>query len=220
VSVKLYSGSQAAGTPVQTLTGNGPGAGWQATAAALSPGAYTVQASQVDDSGNEGLSAPHTFTVVAPPGGGGSGGGPPPGATNGDDVLNGTPGPDLICGLFGNDTINGLAGNDTLFGDACSKKASIAKALKDGNDRLNGGAGNDKLDGGAGNDSLSGGAGNDKLKGGSGKNSYSAGPGNDSVNAANGVKETVDCGAGKKDSVTADRKDRLRGCEKVHRRGH
>ena len=230
VSVKLYSGSEASGAPVQTLTGTGTEGNWQATATALEPGTYSAQASAGDGAGNDGLSAAHAFTVLAPPAGPGpsppGGGGPPSGvavpplgATDGDDVLNGTPLADLICGLFGNDTINGLAGNDTLYGDACSKKAGIAQALPDGNDRLNGGAGNDKLYGAGGADVLSGSAGNDSLVGGRGKNSYSGGAGNDTVNAANGVRERVNCGAGKKDRVTADRKDRLRGCERVRRRG-
>jgi Ca2+-binding RTX toxin-like protein len=149
------------------------------------------------------------------------------GPTNGDDVLTGTPGPDVICGLFGNDTINGLAGNDTLFGDACNKTAKArAAATTDGKDKLNGGAGNDTLygaggndvlRGGKGNDKLVGGAGNDKLDGGKGKNSYNGGPGNDSIKARNGQRETVNCGPGKRDSATVDRKDRVRGCEKVKR---
>ena len=221
VSVKLYSGGDASGAPVQTLTGSGSGGNWQATAATLEPGTYSAQASAADGAGNEGLSSVHAFTVLAPPGGPGpspGGGEPPPvvGATNGDDLLNGTPGVDLICGLFGNDTINGLAGNDTLYGDACSSKAGVAQ---DGNDRMNGGAGNDRLYGAGGADVLSGASGNDSLVGGKGKNSYSGGAGNDTISAANGVKERINCGAGKKDKVTADRKDKVRGCEKVRRRG-
>lgn len=54
------------------------------------------------------------------------------GATEGDDVLQGTAGDELLAGL---------GGNDSLSGDA-------------GNDRLLGGAGQDTLDGGAGNDVL------------------------------------------------------------------
>ena len=65
---------------MQTLTGSGSGGNWQATAAALAPGAYSAQASAGDGAGNEGLSSVHAFAVLAPVG-----------ATNGDDVLNGTP---------------------------------------------------------------------------------------------------------------------------------
>jgi Ca2+-binding RTX toxin-like protein len=152
----------------------------------------------------------------------------PRGATDGADLLNGTTGPDQICGLLGNDTINGLAGNDTLFGDGCGKrsKAQATGVLKDGNDKVSGGdgdeilfgaGGNDSLNGGKGNDWLFGGRGNDKLTGGPGTNRYEAGAGNDTVSARNGKRETVDCGSGKRDKATVDRRDKVRGCEKVRR---
>jgi phospholipase C len=150
-------------------------------------------------------------------------------ATAGNDVLTGDAGPNVICGLLGNDVLNGLGGNDTLFGDACGAKARAigsAAASTGGNDTLNGGNGNDKLfgaggndtlNGGKGNDKLYGGSGNDKLNGGPGTNSYSGGAGNDTINARNGMKETVDCGPGKKDVATVDKKDKTKGCEKVKR---
>ena len=153
----------------------------------------------------------------------------PGGATAGDDLLNGTAGANTICGLVGDDTINGLGGNDTLFGDACGKKAKwvlSARVTTDGNDTLNGGdgndalygaGGNDRLNGGKGNDRLFGGGGNDTLIGGKGVNTYKAGAGNDTVNARNHKKETIDCGAGKKDRATLDKTDRAKGCEKVKR---
>ena len=152
-----------------------------------------------------------------------------PAGSNANDRLTGTAGADNICGLFGNDAIDGMGGDDFLFGDACDKKAKLgaAQAGKDGNDKLNGGdgndtlygaGGNDALTGGKGNDRLFGGAGNDKLTGGTGKNTYDAGAGNDNVNARNRVKETVTCGAGKRDVATVDRNDRVKGCEKVRRR--
>jgi Ca2+-binding RTX toxin-like protein len=180
------------------------------------------------------------------PGGQGSVGVVPTGATDGDDVLNGTPGADRLCGLLGNDTLNGLGGNDVLFGDGCDVRARGAgtttggddrlaggdgndtlygAAGKDllgggkGNDRLFGGAGNDTLKGEAGKDALDGGAGNDKLTGGPDKNSPKGGAGNDTINAVNGKKETVDCGSGKRDRATVDRADKVKGCEKVTRRG-
>ena len=165
-------------------------------------------------------------------GGGGSGGGSDPGTPVGTadaDTLDGTDAADRICGLEGNDTINGLGGDDTLFGDLCpptgAKLLMAGGAGKDGNDKLNGGDGNDtlsggggadKLAGGDGNDTLTGGAGNDTLTGGKGTNSYKAGAGKDKVSARNGKRETVDCGAGK-DTATVDKRDRVRGCEKVKR---
>jgi hypothetical protein len=43
-----------------------------------------------------------------------------------------------------------------------------------------------------------------------------AGAGDDRVNAKNGKRETIDCGAGK-DVARADKRDRLKGCEKRKR---
>ena len=154
------------------------------------------------------------------PGGGAQNGGGtnPPVATAGADGLTGTDGADQICGLLGDDTINGLAGADVLFGDACNdRKRPVAAAVKDGNDTLDGGDGDDKLYGAGGNDKLTGGAGNDVLDGGGGTNKYSAGAGNDKVVANNKKRETVDCGKGK-DTATVDKRDKVRGCEKVKRR--
>jgi hypothetical protein len=48
-------------------------------------------------------------------------------------------------------------------------------------------------------------------------NKYSGGAGNDTISARNGKRETVDCGAGKRDKATVDRRDKTRGCEKVRR---
>jgi Ca2+-binding RTX toxin-like protein len=153
----------------------------------------------------------------------------PPQETNGNDTISGNNLANVICGLLGNDTLNGLGGNDTLWGDRCNDKTKsvfATAAVKDGNDVLNGGdgndklygaGGNDKLNGGKGNDKLVGGGGNDKLNGGPGKNSYSGGSGNDTINARNGKKETVDCGSGKKDTATVDKRDKTKGCEKVKR---
>jgi hypothetical protein len=61
------------------------------------------------------------------------------GATNGSDLLVGTPQKDAIAGLNGNDTILGLGANDTLTGGR-------------GNDTLFGGTGNDTLRGNQGRD--------------------------------------------------------------------
>ena len=215
------------GNPVQSVTGAASSGTWSATAGPLAPGTYTVQAEQTDAEGNLGQSATRSFTVVAPP--------PPPlprGPTAGADILTGTSRAETLCGLGGADLISGGAGNDSLFGDACpgGPKGSEGndrirgEAGNDklfgqgGNDTLDGGPGNDALDGGAGRDKLLGGTGNDKLKGGTGKNSYRGGAGNDSIAAANGVVEKIDCGAGKRDSVSADRRDSVRRCERVRRR--
>ena len=53
--------------------------------------------------------------------------------------------------------------------------------------------------------------------GGAGVNVYKGGAGDDTLSAKNGKKETVDCGAGRKDKATVDKVDKVKGCEKVTR---
>jgi Ca2+-binding RTX toxin-like protein len=84
-------------------------------------------------------------------------------------------------------------------------------------DRLLDLGGNDVLIGLAGDDCLSGGTGNDTLKGGPGSDRFDGGAGNDTINSRDQRRETVDCGTGRSDQVTADRVDRLVGCEIVRR---
>jgi Ca2+-binding RTX toxin-like protein len=83
-----------------------------------------------------------------------------------------------------------------------------------GDDALFGGPGADRVVGGSGADYLSGGSGHDRLVGGPGRNRIEGGGGSDSINSANGVRELVDCGFGR-DTVKADRRDMLSGCERV-----
>ncbi|HEX6116592.1 MAG TPA: acetylxylan esterase [Solirubrobacterales bacterium] len=85
------------------------------------------------------------------------------------------------------------------------------------NDRLKGTAGGDRLRGGAGNDKLSGKDGDDCLNGGKGKDRVSAGDGDDTVKARDGKRDRVNCGKGNGDVVSADRRDRVRGCERKRR---
>ena len=75
VTVRVYSGSTAAGTPSQTLTATRAANGSYSIDAStpLAAGVYTAQASQSDSAGNTGLSTSTTFTVTAPPPSGGSG---------------------------------------------------------------------------------------------------------------------------------------------------
>jgi uncharacterized repeat protein (TIGR01451 family) len=124
--------------------------------------------------------------------------------SDGDDLLKGSGADDCLEGGTGDDVLDGGDGNDRLSGSS-------------GRDRLLGGKGNDRLTGGKGNDRLSAGAGNDTLSPGAGHDAIDAGAGNDAINAVDGVRETVDCGSGR-DTVRADRRDRLRHCEKVTRR--
>jgi len=148
-----------------------------------------------------------------PDGGGGTppppgGGTPPPGGgqtPTGPCAVRraGTPRGDTLTGTSAGDLILGLAGNDVLRG-------------RGGDDCLSGGPGRDRLIGGPGADRLDGGRGADRLDGGAGTNRYDAGPGHDVVRARNRRRELVNCGSGR-DRARVDRRDRVRGCERVTR---
>jgi hypothetical protein len=78
--------------------------------------------------------------------------------------------------------------------------------------------GADVLSGTTGSDVLCGAAGADRLTGLGGADVFRAGAGNDVLAARDGVADAVACGPGR-DSVTADRRDRVnRDCEVVRRR--
>jgi Ca2+-binding RTX toxin-like protein len=128
----------------------------------------------------------------------------------GNDILNGRPGDDCLFGGFGSDHLSGSQGDDRILGDDSSR--GIA-----GNDRISGNAGSDLLVGGPGKDRLSGGVGDDRLTGGRGQNLLRGGWGNDRLNGMNGRFDRLNCGPGR-DTVRADRMDRVRGCERVRPR--
>ena len=68
VVVDLYSGTEPSGTPLETLTTTRSGGSWSVDASpALADGPYTVVAHQSDLAGNDGVSAPRTFSVDATP---------------------------------------------------------------------------------------------------------------------------------------------------------
>ena len=67
ITIKIYSGSTATGTAVQTLTATRSGTSWSTTASTLAQGTYTAQATQGDTSGNTGTSNANTFTVDTAP---------------------------------------------------------------------------------------------------------------------------------------------------------
>jgi hypothetical protein len=68
VTITLYKGRKAAGKRYGTANGSVVGSTWSATwPGKLPPGTYTVQVSQTDAVGHIGLSAAHTFRVIAPP---------------------------------------------------------------------------------------------------------------------------------------------------------
>jgi acyl-homoserine-lactone acylase len=99
---------------------------------------------------------------------------------------------DSLRGTEAGDRIKGRGGNDRirgLGGDDCLKGNR-------GRDRVKGGADNDQVTGGRGRDRLRGGAGRDRLK------------------ARGGGRDVVRCGKGR-DKAVVDRRDKVRGCEKV-----
>jgi Ca2+-binding RTX toxin-like protein len=79
---------------------------------------------------------------------------------------------------------------------------------------LAGGTGDDVLWGHAGFDDMSGGAGNDVLRPEGGRDRARAGPGADLIRAAGGRKDNVACGPGR-DKAIVDRRDDVRGCERI-----
>ena len=114
-----------------------------------------------------------------------------------------------VLGMEGDDQITGGAGRDCLEGGP-------------GEDLLSGRRGNDVVLGGPGSDRLAGGSGTDRLIDAppgyafglsSGSNRVAGGPGADVVEVANARRDIVQCGPGR-DRVSADRIDKLRGCER------
>ena len=141
----------------------------------------------------------------------------------GDDCLFGQDGADRLLGSDGVDQLSGGKGNDRLNGG--NGKDALAGGTGDdglaggaGDDSLFGSDGRDRLDGGRGSDRLLGGRGNDTIVTGAGVNAVTAGNGDDTINALNRRPDRIDCGRGRRDSVRADRVDRLRHCERVRRR--
>lgn len=63
VTVNVYSGSTATGTPITTRTVTRTNATWSTTLTNLAQGTYTAQATQSDSSSNTATSAARTFTI-------------------------------------------------------------------------------------------------------------------------------------------------------------
>ena len=83
--------------------------------------------------------------------------------------------------------------------------------------QVNGNARANRLTGTARAERIDGKGGNDRIDGKGGKDVLIGGTGNDTILAADGIAETISCGPGR-DRVTADRTDKLSGCERVTRR--
>jgi hemolysin type calcium-binding protein len=133
-------------------------------------------------------------------------------------TLNGGPGNDTINGAGRNDVLNGGDGNDTIGGqngdDAIEGGAGADKIYGDnGDDAIDGGSGDDTIDGANGSDTIDGGAGQDVISG----DGNIENTGNDRISAADGERDTVQCGFGS-DTVEADKIDAIEGngeCEQV-----
>ncbi len=139
-----------------------------------------------------------------------------------DDVVSGTAFGDTIFGLERSDLLRGLDGDDCLWGGEGADVLDGGNGNDglwggNGRDRLVGGAGNDRLRGGLKRDVLLGGDGDDQLVPGTGQDLVRAGFGNDVIGARDGSRDVIECGPGA-DAVSADKRDRLRGCEQVRRR--
>ncbi|MFZ5849036.1 MAG: Ig-like domain-containing protein [Actinomycetota bacterium] len=139
-SVRIYSGTAATGTPVQTLTATVAGNGsWTATPTAdLANGSYTVVASQADQAGNTGTSTPVTFTVnvaTPPPAGGGGGGGgggtpPPAGGGGGGGLPADTTAPSVsISSPANGSTVSDRPAFSGKAGTAAGDKGSVSLSL-------------------------------------------------------------------------------------------
>jgi metallophosphoesterase (TIGR03767 family) len=149
--------------------------------------------------------------LVADPRSGASGGGGGVGTGgNGDGRLRC---PSRIDGGTGNERLVGTDGDDKIDGADGRDRISGGK----GRDCLQGGPGHDRVKGGADGDRLSGGPGRDRLRGNAGADKMQTGGGRDRIDAADGERDTVNCGGGP-DRAVADRKDRVRGCERLKRR--
>ena len=119
----------------------------------------------------------------------------------------GGPGKDSLIGTKGNDKLSGGSGPDRVYGSG-------------GKDKLYGGSGNDRL---TGFYRLYGGTGNDFIELFYGFGQYKAfpskvyaGAGKDRVLAGNKVRDRIDCGSGRDQATSTDRRrtDKAKNCEK------
>jgi hypothetical protein len=124
------------------------------------------------------------------------------------DQITGSPYSETIYAYAGNDIVDGQAGDDFIFGDR-------------GSDKLTGGEGSDYVVGGDGNDTIDL---TDSTGSTDGSEEIAFGfSGNDTIYAADGNADTIQCGAGKSDSVTYDQFDTVNDetlnpadCEKLN----
>jgi Tol biopolymer transport system component len=99
-----------------------------------------------------------------------------------------------VVGTSGADTLAGTPGRDSICG-------------LPGADVIRAGAGNDRIEGGSGGDTIYPGPGRDVV---------AAWEGNDRIYARDGERDVIDCGP-QRDTVYADRVDKLSSCERIVR---
>jgi RTX calcium-binding nonapeptide repeat (4 copies) len=112
---------------------------------------------------------------------------------------------------------NGGGGNDQILSQPDYTGLGVFSSGGPGNDTLVAPRQGGILEGGPGRDTIVGG-GFDLISGGRGKDLIRAGNGADEIGTVDGTKDRVSCGNGR-DSVKADRVDKLHGCEHVRRAG-
>jgi Ca2+-binding RTX toxin-like protein len=154
----------------------------------------------------------------------------------GNDTLIGKGDNDLLVGGLGRDLLRGGGGHDladyreatagvavdlaregfvqgqTGENDALRRIESVSGGPEA--DALRGNGGDNTINGREEDDLLVGRRGSDQIVALTGRDTVRAGAARDEVLAANGVRTFVDCGPGR-DRVSADRRDRLRRCERV-----
>lgn len=129
----------------------------------------------------------------------------------GNDTIVPAPGAVVPRDAF-SDSSEGGRGHDVLI---APKNAGAILDGGRGNDALTGGRQRDLLQGGAGVDHVAGAGGDDLLNGGPGRDLLRAEGGRDLIRARDFQRDRIHCGDGR-DRVEADRRDRLRGCERIH----
>ena len=125
--------------------------------------------------------------------------------TNGPDTIHGTSHGDWIQARQGSDQLYGHEGFDTLDGD----DFEASDTSTDGNDHIGAGRSSDELYGYGGNDKLLGRSGGDFIF--AEESSENRGvdvvrghQGNDFILARDGIKDTIACGTGQRDTVSFD----------------
>jgi predicted acyl esterase len=111
--------------------------------------------------------------------------------------------------------IGGTKHRDDLDGTPAGDRIRARR----GNDRVSGLDGDDCIKGGPGRDRLKGNDDDDQISAGPGGDHLSGGDGRDRLKARAGGRDVLRCGKGR-DTAIVDARDRVRGCERVHRRHH